>query len=87
MNSILPIFEDVSKFSSYYNLVEIITKILSQFMGNQSPPLNGWLAQNLMPINSFFLSYAKTRSALIEMDPDFMKEYYAIQESVLIYSQ
>lgn len=56
-------------------------------MGNQSPPLSGWLAQNLMPINSFFLSYAKSRSALIEMDPDFMKEYYAIQESVLIYSQ
>ena len=56
-------------------------------MGNQSPSLNAWLAQNLIPINSFFLGYAKTRTALIEMDPDFMKEYYAIQESILIYSQ
>lgn len=56
-------------------------------MGNQSTPLNSWLAQNLVPINSFFLNYAKTRPAIIEMDPDFMKEYYAIQESVLIYSQ
>jgi hypothetical protein len=56
-------------------------------MGNQSTPVNSWLALNLVPINSFFLTYAKMKSNLNEIDPDFMKEYYAIQESILIYNQ
>lgn len=88
MNLILCIFnpDDMQSFTNYCSLLEIISKVLYQFMNTSVTAINNWLRSNLLPIDSFFLSYAG-RKGLNDIDPDVIKEFFAIQESVLIYSQ
>jgi hypothetical protein len=89
MNLILSIFNpaDMESFCNYSSLIEIISKILCQFMNISIPAINSWLGTNLLPINHFFLNYAKSKKSMNDIDPDIIKEFFTIQESVLIYSQ
>ena len=88
MNLILEVFKqnDMAFFMNYSSLLEIICKVLIQFMSTPIPALNSWLEANLFPIDRFFLGYVQTKS-LNQLDPDVLKEFFAIQESVIIYSQ
>ena len=73
-------------FMSYSSLLEIVSKVLIQFMSTPIPALNSWLSSNLLPIDHFFLGYIQTKS-LPQLDPDIIKEFFSIQESLIIYSQ
>lgn len=88
MNLVMRIFTpgEMGLFASYSSLVEIISRVLTQFMNVPLPALDAWLAANLLPIDHFFLGYAQARS-LAQIDPDVIKEFFSVQESVLIYSQ
>ena len=89
MNIILAIFNpnDLPYFLSYSSLIDIISKVLNQFMNANIPPINNWLATNLAPINAFFLNYAKQKNSIKDIDPDVVKEFFTVQEGVIIYSQ
>lgn len=89
MNIILSIFtpHDMNYYSTYSSLIEIISKILTQFMNIKVPPIDAWLAHNLIPINNFFLTYSKQKNKFTQNDSDVIKDLFIIQESVLIYSQ
>lgn len=89
MNIILSIFNpnDLPYFLSYSSLIDIISRVLNQFMNANVPAINGWLGSNLAAINGFFLGYAKRKSSFKEIDPDIIKEFFSIQEGVIIYSQ
>ena len=88
MNLILEIFKqnDMAFFMSYSSLLEVICKVLIQFMSTPIPALNSWLEANLLPIDHFFLGYVQTKS-LNQLDPDVIKEFFSIQESLIIYNQ
>jgi hypothetical protein len=87
MNLVGRIFlADLTLFATYSSLVEIISKVLSQFMGTPLASLDQWLGSHLLPIDHFFLSYAQART-LPQLDPDIMREFFSIQEGVLLYSQ
>jgi hypothetical protein len=66
MNIILTIFNpnDMVYFSDYSSLIEIISKVLCQFINVQVPAINSWLACNLLAIDNFFLSYAKGKKTM-----------------------
>lgn len=89
MNIILSIFtpNDMNYYSSYSSLIEIISKILTQFMNIKVPAIDTWLAANLIPINEFYLSYSKQKSKFTQNDSDVIKDLFIIQESVLAYNQ
>ena len=89
MNIILSILNpnDMNYYSTYSSLIDIINKILTQFMNVKVPALDAWLAVNLLPINDFYLSYSKQKSKFTQNDSDVIKDLFVIQESVLIYSQ
>lgn len=78
---------DLAFFLSYCGLIDIVSKVLSQFMNASLQPLNSWLAAHLPAINAFFLTYAQQRQSIRDIDPDVIKEFFAIQEGVAIYSQ
>lgn len=61
--------------------------MLAQFAGSSLPALNHWLAQNLLPIDHFFLRYVHSRNNFQETDPDVLRELFGMQESVALYSQ
>lgn len=89
MNIILSILNpnDMNYYSTYSSLIDIINKILTQFMNVKVPALDAWLAANLLPINDFYLSYSKQKSKFTQNDSDVIKDLFIIQESVLIYNQ
>lgn len=89
MNIILSILNpsDLSYFLSYSSLIDIISKVLNQFMNANIQPINNWLASHLPSINTFFLSYVKQKQNIKDIDPDVIKEFFTIQEGVIIYSQ
>jgi hypothetical protein len=79
MNLISTIFGgDLTLFTCYSSLVEIIWRVLSQFMGTSIPSLDHWLGSHLLPINHFFLNYAQART-LPQLDPDIIREFFSIQ--------
>jgi hypothetical protein len=79
MNLISTIFGgDLTLFTCYSSLVEIIWRVLSQFMGTSIPSLDHWLGSHLLPINHFFLNYAHART-LPQLDPDIIREFFSIQ--------
>lgn len=73
MNLISTIFTgDFTLFTCYSSLMEIIWKVLSQFMNNPIPALDQWLGSHLLPIDHFFLNYAQART-LPQLDPDIIR--------------
>jgi hypothetical protein len=74
-------------YSTYSSLIDIINKILTQFMNIKVPLIDAWLANNLLPINHFYLSYSKQKSKFTQNDSDVIKDLFIIQESVLIYNR
>jgi hypothetical protein len=56
-------------------------------MNIKVPLLDAWLANNLLPINHFYLSYSKQKSKFTQNDSDVIKDLFIIQESVLLYNQ
>lgn len=89
MNIILSILNpsDLGYFLSYSSLIDIISKVLNQFMNANIQLINNWLGTHLPSINTFFLSYAKQKQSIKDIDPDVIKEFFTIQEGVIIYSQ
>lgn len=69
---------DLTLFTNYSSLVEIISKVLTQFMGMPLPSLDQWLGSNLLPIDHFFLTYVQAKT-LPQLDPDIMREFFSIQ--------
>lgn len=60
--------------------------MLTQFVGERVPILDGWLGSALPAINNFFLTQTE-RFNITTVDPDFLKCYFSIAESVLIYNR
>lgn len=76
----------IEVFNEYNNLLDIVCKVFTQFVGEKIRVLDDWLVSNLPIINNFFMSQIQ-RATMNSIDPDILKWFFAIQESVLLYSR
>jgi len=58
-----------------------------QFANAGNGLIEGWLMNNLPTINNFFLGYVERQGSFLSADPDILKWYFTLQESILINSK
>jgi len=85
METVKHIFQD-NLFPLYNSLTDIITRILTQFIGENVPAFHQWLTVSIPPINSFFFGEI-SRKGIDKVDPDTLRYFFSLQESILLYSK
>ena len=76
----------IELFNEYSDLLDVICRVFSQFVSEKIRVLDEWLMANLPSINNFFMNQIQ-KATMNSIDPDILKWFFALQESVLLYSR